>query len=51
MKKIFLTVTFAIGLFGAAVEIRDYTGAAQPAMAPAPDMPPPPCWPDCDVSR
>lgn len=50
MKKIFLTLTLAIGVLGAAAEIRDHHQGAAPVIAPAPDLPPPPCWPDCDVS-
>jgi hypothetical protein len=54
MKKIFLTLTFSatlsLGLIGAATELRTNAKNSAPAiLAAAPDMPPPVCWPDCDV--
>lgn len=52
MKKIFLTLTLAVGVLGTAAEIRNHNQDVTPVIAPAPDMPPPICWPDCDeVSR
>jgi hypothetical protein len=46
MKKIFLTITLAIGVLAVAAEIREHRQGVA-AVAPSPDAPPPVCWPDC----
>ncbi len=49
MKKIFLTLTLTLGVVAFAVEIGAQR-AGTPIVAPAPDAPPPNCWPDCPPS-
>ncbi len=48
MKKIFLTLTLALGVAAFAAEIGAQR-AGSAVVVTAPDAPPPNCWPDCAV--